>query len=278
MRFPNSAQRGFLPEVGGRKMHVQTQHGVGRPARVPSARRVRSPDPGPRTDRSSTARVGRRGGGVAKWGRQEPGVSLALGSRPPREGDRGPQPLVPPDSAPRGVSSPPPPALCLRCWGGAPAPPGAAVPSPSLRPSGRPKRSSARGRGTRAAAQAARGPGRGVLTVTSASRGSRSARLGLLHYCFRPPRGRPPRARPRPRPPVPSSAGWGGAARLRAKPRARAAAAGPGRRLPSRRGAPCSDAVAPPRRCAGSPAVPGARASPAPAARQRWRSPLPPLP
>lgn len=277
MRFPNSAQRGFLPEVGGRKMHVQTQHGVGRPARVPSARRVRTPHPGPRTDRSSTARVGRRGGGVAKWGRQEPGFPSPWVPAHPEKATEGRSRWSPRTQRPE-ESVRPPPALCLRCWGGAPAPPGAAVPSPSLRPSGRPKRSSARGRGTRAAAQAARGPGRGVLTVTSASRGSRSARLGLLHYCFRPPRGRPPRARPRPRPPVPSSAGWGGAARLRAKPRARAAAAGPGRRLPSRRGAPCSDAVAPPRRCAGSPAVPGARASPAPAARQRWRSPLPPLP
>lgn len=101
--------------------------------------------------------------------------------------------------------------------------------SPSLRPSGHPARDSAKGRGARSAkaagprdsgaeARAGRGPGREVFTVGSARRRSSSARLGLLHYCFRPQRRRrrqrrQPRARPRPLPPVPSREGWWGDAR-----------------------------------------------------------------
>lgn len=127
------------------------------------------------------------------------------------------------DSAPRGARPP----LHIRRWGLALAAQDAADPSPSLRPSGRPARNSANGRGARSAkvavprdrgARAGRGPGREVFTVGSARHRNSSARFGLLHYCFRPQQRRPrrrrqPRARPRPLPPVPSRKGWWGDAR-----------------------------------------------------------------
>lgn len=107
--------------------------------------------------------------------------------------------------------------------GGARPPPGSRGPtsvSPSVRPSGRLARSSARGHGPRNSKEAGRWDGgsglrwdrsRGAGSLPSGSAGHHrlSARLGFLHYCFRPQQRRPPRAWPRPLPPAPSREGCG---------------------------------------------------------------------
>lgn len=82
------------------------------------------------------------------------------------------------------------------------------VPSPSLRASVGASQAEQHG-GPRAQERKARGAGgrgaggsgtraQGTLPSSSARRRSSSARLGLLHYCFRPPRRRLPRAGPAP--------------------------------------------------------------------------------
>ncbi|XP_054180944.1 translation initiation factor IF-2-like [Homo sapiens] len=107
--------------------------------------------------------------------------------------------------------------------GGARPPPGSRGPKsvfPSVCPSGRLARSSARGHGARNSKEAERwdwGSGlrwdgsraAGSLPSGSAGHHRRSVRLGFLHYCFRPQQRRPPRAWPRPLPPAPSRKGCG---------------------------------------------------------------------
>lgn len=156
---------------------------------------------------------GRRRGGQARPRVPEPGrrdgtaVSLRPGLHPTQgESVRGPPQPVRPDWAPRGAGFPP----GLWGWGQAADPRGAAVPGRLFdRPPWRQARNSARVHGAQSAKAAGprgRGPGRrrvgvraaGSLPSSLARRRSRSARLGLFHYCFRPQRGRQ-RQRRRPR-------------------------------------------------------------------------------
>nr|XP_045245122.1 uncharacterized protein LOC123572391 [Macaca fascicularis] len=221
MRLANSELRSFASNGGRRQQNARGYRtpgeGVppcpGQPHRrpsggftVPARHRWRGP---------SRSRENR--GTLEPSGRERLVPSLRDSSQR-EESVRRPRRPARPASGSRGAGSWP----VLQRWGRAAAP-GSRGPTsvfPSVRPSGRLARSSARGLGARNSKEAARWDGgsglrwdrrRGAGSLPSVSAGHHrlSARLGFLHYCFRPQQRRPPRAWPRPLPPAPSREGCG---------------------------------------------------------------------